>query len=75
MLKDKITKILSILNEHQKRLYLAMEAADIGHGGVLLVSKASNVSRKTIIKGKRELQELSQSDSAELSENIFLLTE
>ncbi len=70
MLEDKITKVLSILNERQKRLYLAMEAEDIGHGGVLLVSKASNISRKTIIKGKKELQDLSQDDNVGLTEEI-----
>ncbi len=73
MLKDKITKVLSILNERQKRLYLAMESEDIGHGGVLLISKASNVSRKTIIKGKKELQGLSQSETDELPEDIMLV--
>lgn len=70
MLEDKITKVLSILNERQKRLYLAMEAEDIGHGGVLLVSKAANISRKTIIKGKKELQDLSQDDNVGLTEEI-----
>lgn len=73
MLKDKITKVLSILNERQKRLYLAMESEDIGHGGVLLISKASNVSRKTIIKGKKELQGLSQSETDELPKDIMLV--
>ena len=73
MLKDKVTKVLSILNERQKRLYLAMEAEDLGHGGVLLLSKASNVSHKTIIKGKKELRDLSQKDTAELSEDIMLV--
>jgi len=55
MLNDKIPKVLSLLNEPQQRLYLAMEAEDIGHGGVLLVSQASGISRKTIIKGKRSI--------------------
>lgn len=73
MLKNKITKVLSILNERQKRLYLAMEAEDVGHGGVLVVSKASNVSRKTIIKGKKELQEFSQTDTVVLSEDIAVI--
>jgi transposase len=58
MLNDRIPKVLSLLNERQQRLYLAMEADDIGHGGVLLVSQASGISRKTIIKGKKEYQEL-----------------
>ena len=58
MLADKISKTLPILNEHQKRLYLAIEAEEIGHGGILAVSSASKISRKTIIKGKKELKML-----------------
>jgi len=61
MLNEKIPKVLSLLNERQQRLYLAMEAEDIGHGGVLLVSQASGISRKTIIKGKKEYQQLDNS--------------
>lgn len=61
MLSEKISKVLSLLNERQQRLYLAMEAEDIGHGGVLLVSQASGISRKTIIKGKKEFQEFETS--------------
>src|SRR5438876_668224 len=58
MLEDKIPQVLSILNERQTRLYLAMEAEEIGHGGVVQVSAISKVSRKTIIKGKKEMQQL-----------------
>lgn len=58
MLKKKISKVLSFLDERQQRLYLAAEAEDIGHGGVLLVAQASGVSRKTIIKGKKEIKAL-----------------
>ena len=61
MLSEKIPKVLSLLNERQQRLYLAMEAEDIGHGGVLLVSQASGISRKTIIKGKKEFQDFENS--------------
>jgi len=55
MLSEKIPKILSLLNERQLRLYLAMEAEDIGHGGVLIVSQASGISRKTIYQRKKGL--------------------
>jgi hypothetical protein len=65
MLSEKIPRVLSLLNERQQRLYLAIEAEDIGHGGILLVSHASGISRKTIIKGKKEYQELK--DSAKLT--------
>lgn len=71
MLENKIEKVLSILNERQKRLYLAMEAEDIGHGGVLIVSKASNVSRKTIIKGKKEMQEYKKTDNTKIADEIL----
>jgi hypothetical protein len=65
MLKTKIAKMLPLLNEKQKRLYLASEAEAIGHGGVLEIAKASKISRKTIIKGKKELGELSEKKEVE----------
>lgn len=70
MLEDKIPKVLSILNERQIRLYLAMEAEEIGHGGVLRISEVSNVSRKTIIKGKKELKQLGKKGSTEIIDDI-----
>jgi transposase len=73
MLEDKIEKVLSILNERQKRLYLAMEAEEIGHGGVLIVSKASNVSGKTIIKGKKELHEFKKKDRTGIADEIIAI--
>src|SRR5450432_1650382 len=57
MLSEKISKMLPLLNEHQKRIYLALESEELGHGGVLAVAEASNISRKTIIKGKKELKD------------------
>ena len=71
MLSEKIPKVLSLLNERQQRLYLAMEAEDIGHGGVLLVSQASGISRKTIIKGKKEYQQLENSTKLASVENVL----
>lgn len=65
MLQEKISTVLSFLNEKQKRLYLASEAKYIGHGGVLEISRASNISRKTIIKGKNELAQLGLHDGGE----------
>lgn len=68
MIKTKYAKILPILNERQKRLYLASEAEAIGHGGVIEVAMASKISRKTIIKGKKELKELLTSGKKEIEE-------
>lgn len=53
----KINKILPILNESQRRLYLASEAEAFGRGGVTAISKGTGVSRVTITNGMRELSE------------------
>ncbi len=47
-----------------------METEEISHGGVLIVSKASNVSRKTIIKGKKELRDFKNNDFNEIIDAI-----
>lgn len=72
MLAQKIARMLPILNERQKRLYLASESEALGHGGVLSVSIASNVSRKTIIKGKDELRNWNKKSSAAFLEEVQL---
>jgi hypothetical protein len=54
---QKIEKVLPFLNEKQQRIYLASEAEYIGFGGVTAISKASRVSRPTIILGKKEINE------------------
>ena len=64
--------MLPILNERQKRLYLASESEALGHGGVLSVSIASNVSRKTIIKGKEELKNWNKKNNAAFLEEVQL---
>jgi transposase len=51
---ERITSTLPLLDERQRRLYLANEARAIGYGGVSQVSRASGVSRPTIIRGLRE---------------------
>jgi len=48
--------MLPLLNEKQKRLYLASEAEAIGYGGISQVSRISGVSRVTISQGIRELK-------------------
>ena len=53
-LKDVISTILPILNEKQRRIYLASQALLIGHGGIKQVSEASGISDKTISRGIQE---------------------
>jgi hypothetical protein len=46
--------MMPILNERQKRLYLANEAISHGRGGISLVSRVSGMSRTTITKAVGE---------------------
>lgn len=55
LLTEKVTALLPYLNERQRRLFLAVEARSLGHGGVARVARASGVSRPTIQQGLREL--------------------
>ena len=47
--------ILPFLDERSRRLWVGMEAHNIGRGGVTLLAKATGVTRKTIAKGVKEI--------------------
>jgi len=51
-------RIAPLLDEKQRRLFVAAGAMTIGRGGILLTSQATGVSRPTIIKGCNELREI-----------------
>ena len=55
-LKFRIETMLPILNERQRRLYLACEAKTHGEKGMILVSQISKISLLTLRKGLRELE-------------------
>jgi transposase len=52
---ERIRNALPLLNERQRRLYLANEAKAIGRGGISQVSRVSGVSRVTITQGLKEI--------------------
>jgi len=52
---ERIRNMLPMLNERQRRLYLANEAKAIGYGGISQVSQVSGVSRVTITLGMSEI--------------------
>jgi len=52
---ERIRNTLPLLDERQRRLYLANEAKAIGYGGISQVSKISGVSRVTITQGMVEI--------------------
>ncbi|MDP3440002.1 MAG: ISAzo13 family transposase, partial [Azonexus sp.] len=47
----------SVLDERQRRLYAAVEAKVLGHGGVKRVHEATGVARGSILAGLKELEE------------------
>ena len=55
MLEMRITTMLPMLNEYQRRMFLATEAKSIGYGGISLVSRISGISRQTLQEGVKEL--------------------
>ena len=50
-------KIFQILDENKKRWLAAEKSQDLGRGGLKLISELTGMSRTTIIKGLKELQE------------------
>ncbi len=54
-LRAKFDRTLPHLDERRHRLYLASEAAAIGHGGITLVAAASGTSTATVARGVTEL--------------------
>jgi len=55
-MEEHIQRMLSFLDERQKRLFLASEAKAIGYRGISIVSRISGMSRTTITRGMRELE-------------------
>ena len=57
VLARKLAAVLPRLNERERRLVLGAEARALGHGGVSVVARAAGVSRPTVTKALRELEE------------------
>ncbi len=56
-LAEKFARLLPHLNERQRRLTVAAEAATLGRGGVSVAARASGLSRPTVYRGLVELDE------------------
>jgi len=54
-MEEHIKTMLPLLNEKQKRLFLASCANTLGRGGIKKVCEISGSSKTTVIKGKKEL--------------------
>ena len=57
LIREKYQALRSILNERQRRLWAAVEAKVLGHGGQTVVEKATGLSRRTLYAGLQELQD------------------
>lgn len=55
-MEERILTMLPLLNEKQKRFFLATEAMSYGHGGIAKVSQISGVSLPTIRRGIKEIK-------------------
>ena len=56
VLRQKYSALAPALNERSRRLWGAIEAKSIGHGGIALVERAVAISRSTISRGIKELE-------------------
>ena len=55
-MEERIKTMLPLLNEYQRRIFLASEAMSYGWGGIQKVSEISGVSMNTIRKGIAEIE-------------------
>jgi hypothetical protein len=53
--RRRVNLVLPLLNERQRRLYLAYEAQTIGPGGIAKLSKMTGISPSIITRGLKEL--------------------
>jgi hypothetical protein len=56
-LHNMINLVISQLNEQQRRWFVALQAAQLGHGGVRQLSLITGLDEKTIHRGQMELDE------------------
>jgi len=56
------------LSEKDKRRYAGVEAMKLGRGGVAYITRVLGCSRKTVLKGLKELQVLSPDKPAQKNE-------
>ena len=59
----RILSVLKVLDERQRRFYLAAEADAMGRGGISAISKLTGVSRNTIAAGRSDYEDVLKGDS------------
>lgn len=56
-IQEKYRLLAEIFDERERRLWAAVEAQQLGRGGISMVAKATSLSRTTIYQGLKELSE------------------
>lgn len=69
-LDKRIALVLPLLNERQRRLYLAAETLTGEENSISLISRISGVSRNTITSGIRELEGIDSEEGIESTQKI-----
>jgi len=59
-IENRILPILPILDERQRRLFLANEAKALGYGGVTAIHEITGISRVTLIEGIKQLNNVTK---------------
>jgi transposase len=57
IIAKKYSMLNSSFNERQRRLWAATETVNLGYGAISIVSRATGISRPTIMKGIKEISE------------------
>ena len=66
-MEERIKTMLPLLNEYQKRIFLASEAMSYGWGGIQKVSEISGASMNTIRRGIAERRRRAETFDGEIS--------
>lgn len=61
-LHAQINLLVSTLDEHQRRLYVGLEAQRLGHGGDCVLAQITGLSVDTIAAGRREVKATQPTD-------------
>ena len=52
-----INRVLASLDEKSRRCFVGLLAAQYGHGGVRYLARVTGLSRTTILRGRREVEQ------------------
>jgi Rhodopirellula transposase DDE domain len=59
-IRDKYGALVAVMDERMRRQWAATEASALGWGGISAISRATGMSRNTILSGMRELEQRRQ---------------